>query len=51
MKAHIFLDFIFVVITEKDELYILSLERVTSIKKPINALKVVYHRDSCLLHH
>ena len=51
MKAHIFLDFIFLVITEKDELYILSLEGVTSIKIPINALKVVYHPVSCLLHH
>ena len=38
-------------IKEKDELYILSLESVTSIQTSINVLKVVYHPVSCLLHH
>ena len=51
MRAHIILNFIFLVIREKDELYILSLGSVTSIKKPINLLKVVYRTVSCLLHH
>ena len=51
MRAHILLNFIFLVIREKDELYILSLERVTSIKKPINQLKVVYPPVSCLSRH
>ena len=51
MRAHIFLNFIFLVIRDKDELYVLSLESVTSIKKPINPLKVVYHPVSYLLHH
>ena len=51
MRAHSFLNFIFIVRREKDELYLLSLESVTSIKKPINLLKVVYHPVSCLLHH
>ena len=49
--AHSFLNFIFPVIMEKDELYILSVKSVTSIKKPINLLKVVYHPVNCLLHH
>ena len=39
MRAHSFLNFIFLVIKEKDELYILSLESVTSIQKPINLLR------------
>ena len=51
MRAHSFLNFIFLVIKEKDELCVLSLESVTSIKKPINLLKVVYHPVSCLSHH
>ena len=51
MRAHRFLNLIFLVIREKDDIYVLSLESVTSIKKPINALKVVYHPVSCLLHH
>ena len=51
MRAHIFLNFLFLVIWEKGELYILSLKSVTSIKKPVNLLKVVYHPVSCLLHH
>ena len=51
MRAHIFLNFIFLVIRGEYELYILSLESVTFIKKPINLLKVVYHPGSCLLHH
>ena len=51
MKAHSFLNFIFFVIREKNELYILSLESATSIQKPINLLKVVYHPVSCLWHH
>ena len=51
MSAHIFVNFIFLVIRGKDELYVLSLESVTSIKKPINPLKLVYHPVSCLLHH
>ena len=51
MRAHSFLNFIFLVIKEKDELCVLSLESVTSIKKPINPLKVVYHPVSCLSHH
>ena len=51
MRAHIFVNFIFLVIRKKDGLYILSLESVTSIKKPIHLLKVVYHPVSCLLHH
>ena len=51
MRAHIFLNFIFLAVREKDDLYILSLESVTSIKRPINALKVVYHPVSYLLHH
>ena len=38
MKAHIFLNFIFLVIREKDELY-LSLESVTSIKKTYKPAK------------
>ena len=46
-----FLNSIFVVIKEKDELYILSLESATSVKKPINPLRVVYHPVSCLLDH
>ena len=50
MKAHIFLNFIFLAIREKDEFYF-SLDSATSIKKPINPLKVVYHPVSCLLHH
>ena len=48
MRAHSFLNFIFL---EKYELYILSLESVTSIQKPINLLKVVYHPVNCLLHY
>ena len=51
MMAHNFLNFIFLVIRQKDELYILSSESVTSIKKPVNLLKVVYHPVSCLLYH
>ena len=51
MRAHIFLNFIFLVKREKDELYILSVESVTSINKHINPLKVVYHPVSCFLHH
>ena len=51
MRAHRFLNCIFLVIREKDELYLLSLESVTSIIKLINLLKVVYHPVSCLLHH
>ena len=52
MRTHSFLNFIFLVIREKDELYILSLESVTSIQKPMNLLKVVYHHPvSRLLHH
>ena len=52
MRTHSFLNFIFLVIREKDEFYILSLESVTSIQKPMNLLKVVYHHPvSCLLHH
>ena len=51
MTAHSFLNFIFLVIREKDQVYILSLESVTSILKPINLLKVVYHPVNCLLHH
>ena len=51
MRAHRFLNLIFLVIREKDDIYVLSLESVTSIKKPINTLKVVYHPVSCLLHH
>ena len=51
MRAHIIPNFIFLVIKEKDELYILSLESVTSIKKTINRLKVVYHQVRCLLRH
>ena len=51
MRTHNFLNFIFLVIRETDELYILSLESVASIKKPINLLKVVHHPVSCLLHH
>ena len=51
MRAHIFLNFIFLLIREKDELNILSLESVTSIKKAVNQLKVVHHPVSCLLHH
>ena len=50
-RADSFLNLIFLVIREKDDIYVLSLESVTSIKKPINALKVVYHSVSCLLHH
>ena len=38
MRAHIFLNFIFLVIREKDELY-LSLESVTSIKKTYKPTK------------
>ena len=38
MRAHSFLNFIFLVIREKDELYILSLESVTSVQTPINLL-------------
>ena len=51
MTAHSFLNFIFLVIRVKDQVYILSLESVTSILKPINLLKVVYHPVNCLLHH
>ena len=51
MTAHSFLNFIFLVIREKDQVYILSLESVTSILKPINLLKVVYHSVNCLLQH
>ena len=51
MGAHSFLNFIFLAIREKDEFYVLSLESVTSIQKPISLLKVVYHPVSCLLHH
>ena len=36
MRAHSFLNFIFLVIREKDELYILSLESVTPVQTPIN---------------
>ena len=36
---------------EKDEIYIISLESVTSIKKRINSLKVVYQPINCFLHH
>ena len=50
MRDHSFLNFIFLVVTEKDELYILSLESVRSIQKPINLLKIAYHAVSCLLH-
>ena len=35
MRVYSFLNFIFLVIREKDELSILSLESVTSIQKPI----------------
>ena len=31
-------------------IYIISLESVTSIQKPINQPKVAYHQVSCLLH-
>ena len=48
MRAHIFLNLIFIVIREKDEIYILSSDSVKNlltclkpIKKPINLLKVV----------
>ena len=51
MRDHIFLIFIFLVIREKDEFYIIFLESVTCIKKAINPLKIVYHQVSCLLHH
>ena len=51
MRAHRFLNFIFDVIREKDELYILSLDSVSSIKNPTNLLKLVCHPLSCLLHH
>ena len=51
MRAHIIPNFIFLVIKENNELYTLSLESVTSIKKTINRLKVVYHPVRCLLHH
>ena len=51
MTAQIFLHCIFLVIREKDELYILSLETVTFIKKPLNLLNVLYHPASCLLLH
>ena len=51
MRAHSFPNFIFLVIKEKDELHILSLESVTSIKKSINLLKVIYHPSSCLSHY
>ena len=49
MRARSFINFIFLVIREKDKLYILSLESLTFIQKPINMLKVVYHPVSCLL--
>ena len=51
MRDHSFLNFIFLVIREKDKLYILSLECVGSIQKPINLLKIAYHAVSYLLHH
>ena len=51
LRVHSFLNFIFLVIREKYELYILSLESVTSIQKLINLLKVVYHPVNCLLHY
>ena len=38
MTAHSFLNFLFFGIREKDELYILSLESVTSIQKPRSLL-------------
>ena len=50
MSAHSLLNFIFLVIREKDELYFFSLESVTSIKRPVNLLKLVYDPVSCLLH-
>ena len=42
MKAHSFLNFIFLVVREKDE-FVLSLESATSIQKPRNLLNVAYH--------
>ena len=50
MSAHSFLNFISIVIREKDE-FIFSLESATSIQKPRNLLKVAYHPASCLLYH
>ena len=47
MRAHSFLNFIFLVKREENELHIFSLGSVTPIKKPINPLKVVYHPVSC----
>ena len=50
MRAKSFLNFISLVIKEKDE-FIFSLESATSIQKPRNLLKVACHPVSCLLHH
>ena len=51
MRVHSFLSFISLVIRDKDEIFILSLESATSIQKPIDLPKVAYHPVSCLLHH
>ena len=51
MRAHSILNFILLGKREKGELYIFSLESVTSIQEPINLLKVVYHSVSCLLYY
>ena len=48
MRAHSFLNFIFLVIREKDELYILSLDLYSKTYKPAMA---VYHPVSSLSHH
>ena len=51
MRGHSLLNFVFLVIREKDELCILSLESVNTIQKPIDLLHIAYHAISCLLHH
>ena len=48
MRAHRFLNLIFLLIKEEDEFVFLY---ITSIQKCINLLKVVYHPVRCLLHH
>ena len=50
-RAHSFINFIFLVTREKDQLYINSLESAISIKTPKYPLNVVYHLVRCLLHH
>ena len=47
MRAHRFLNLIFLLIKEEDEFVFLY---ITSIQKCINLLKVVYHPVRCLLH-